>query len=62
LREAAKDALNRLLRSHASNETIAQKVLAQRDADALTVKSEEIASREPRIICSMGLSDSQGRE
>jgi hypothetical protein len=41
LREAAKDALNRLLRSHASNETIAQKVLALRDADALTVKSEE---------------------
>jgi superfamily II DNA or RNA helicase len=55
LREAAKDALNRLLRSHASNEAIAQKVLALRDADALTVKSEEIVSREPRIICSMGL-------
>jgi superfamily II DNA or RNA helicase len=55
LREAAKDALNRLLRSHVSNETIAQKVLALRDADALTVKAEEIESREPRIICSMGL-------
>jgi hypothetical protein len=62
LREAAKDSLNRLFRSHASNETIAQKVLALRDADALTVKSEEVKSREPRIICSMGLSDSQGRE
>ncbi len=62
LREAAKDGLNRLLRSHASNETIAQKVLALRDSDALTVKSEEIVSREPRIICSMGLSSSPGRD
>ncbi|MFH1738030.1 MAG: C-terminal helicase domain-containing protein [bacterium] len=62
LREAAKDSLNRLFRSHASNETIAQKVLALRDADALTVKSEEIVSREPRIICSMGLSESAGRD
>lgn len=59
LREAAKDALNRLLRSHASNEDLAQKVMALRDADALCVKSEEAESREPRIICSMGLSAKQ---
>jgi superfamily II DNA or RNA helicase len=57
LREAAKDALNRLLRAHASNDDIAEKVMALRDADALTVKSEEAESREPRIICSMGLAD-----
>jgi len=57
LREAAKDALNRLLRAHASNEDLAEKVMALRDADALTVKSEEAESREPRIICSMGLAD-----
>jgi superfamily II DNA or RNA helicase len=55
LRDSAKDALNRLLRTHASNEDIAAKVMALRDADALTVKSEEAESREPRIICSMGL-------
>jgi len=55
-REAAKDALNRLFRSHATNEDIAQKVIALRDADALCVKGEEAESREPRIICSMGLS------
>jgi hypothetical protein len=60
LREAAKDALNRLLRAHASNEDLAEKVMALRDADALTVKSEEAESREPRIICSMGLSAAQG--
>ena len=56
LREAAKDALNRLLRAHASNEDLAQKAMDLRDADALTVKSDETESREPRIICSMGLS------
>jgi len=56
LREAAKDALNRLFRSHASNEDIAQKVIALRDADALCVKDKEAESREPRIICSMGFS------
>jgi len=56
IREAAKDALNRLLRSHATDEDIAQKVIALRDADALCVKEEEAESREPRIICSLGLS------
>ena len=57
LREAAKEALNRLLRSHATNEDIMLKVIALRDADALCVKAEEAESREPRIICSMGLSN-----
>ncbi len=55
LREAAKDALNRLLRARADDETFVQKVLALRDADALTVKGGEAESREPRIICSLGL-------
>jgi superfamily II DNA or RNA helicase len=59
LREAAKDALNRLLRAHALNEDLAQKVMALRDADALTIKGEDAESREPRIICSMGLSAAQ---
>ncbi|MBM4386207.1 MAG: SWF/SNF helicase family protein, partial [Deltaproteobacteria bacterium] len=56
LRESAKDALNRLLRAHASNEDIARKVLELRDAGALTIMSEQIEMREPLIICSMGLS------
>ncbi len=55
LRDAAKDALNRLLRTHASSEDLAEKVIDLRDADALTVKGDETESREPRIICSMGL-------
>ncbi|MHB8095021.1 MAG: helicase-related protein [Candidatus Aminicenantales bacterium] len=58
LRDAAKDALNRLLRSHATNEDIAQKAISLRDADALCIKDEEEESHEPRIICSMGLSTS----
>ena len=62
LREAAKDALNRLLRTHASNEAIAEKVLALRDADALCVKREEVESREPRLICSMSLSATKGEK
>jgi len=62
LREAAKDALNRLLRAHASNEDLASKVMALRDTDALCVKSEESESREPRIICSMGLCAQHGRQ
>lgn len=60
LRDAAKDALNRLLRSHAPSADLAQKVIALRDADALCVKEEEDESREPRIICSMGLSAAEG--
>jgi len=60
LRDAAKDALNRLLRSHASSADLAEKVIALRDADALCVKEEEGESREPRIICSMGLSAAEG--
>ncbi|MCG3204280.1 MAG: RNA polymerase-associated protein RapA [Elusimicrobia bacterium] len=61
LREAAKDSLNRLLRSRVSDEDLAQKVVALRDADALCVKNEGDKSQEPRIICSLGLSADQGR-
>lgn len=56
LRDAAKDGLNRLLRLHATNEELAQKVITLRDADALCAKGDETHNRDPRIICSMGLS------
>ena len=58
LRDAAKDVLNRLLRTHVSDQDLAQKVMSLRDSDALTVKTDDAeTAREPRIICSMGLSD-----
>ncbi|MFA6413551.1 MAG: helicase-related protein [Syntrophales bacterium] len=59
LRDAAKDSLNRLLRARVDDETFVQKVLALRDGDVLTVKSKEGDLREPRIICSLGLSTGQ---
>ncbi len=55
LKEAAKDALNRMLRAHVSNEDLARNVIAMRDADALCLKGEEGETREPSIICSMGM-------
>jgi superfamily II DNA or RNA helicase len=55
LRDAAKDILNRLLKAHASDEALVEKVISLRDADALSVREEDGDTREPRIICSMGL-------
>jgi superfamily II DNA or RNA helicase len=55
LRDAAKDILNRLLKAHASDESLAEKAISLRDADALSVRREDSDTREPRIICSLGL-------
>jgi len=56
LRQSAIDTLNRQLRSGISNETLAQLVIALRDEDRLCLIHEEDGeSREPKIICSMGL-------
>jgi hypothetical protein len=55
LREEAKNALNRLLRAHVSNDDLAQKVIAMRDTDSLCIKGEEGEIMEPSIICSMGM-------
>jgi SNF2 family DNA or RNA helicase len=62
LRPTAIDSLNRQLRSGISDEDLAQLVVALRDEDRLCLIHEEEQPHEPRIICSMGLSDSQGRE
>jgi len=56
LRQSAIDTLNRQLRSGISNETLAQLVITLRDEDRLCLIHEEDGeSREPKIICSMGL-------
>ncbi|NQT47403.1 MAG: NgoFVII family restriction endonuclease [Chloroflexi bacterium] len=56
LRESAKDTLNRQLRSGISDEALAGLVIALRDEGRLCLVQEEEDAREPRIICSMGLS------
>ena len=55
LREAARDTLNRQLRSGISDEGLAELVMALREEDRLCVIHEEDERQEPRIICSMGL-------
>ncbi|HBH88069.1 MAG TPA: NgoFVII family restriction endonuclease [Syntrophaceae bacterium] len=57
LRPSATDTLNRQLRSGISDETLAQLVMALRDEGRLCSIHEEEQVQEPRIICSMGLSD-----
>ena len=60
LRQSAIDTLNRQLRSGVSDQTLAELVLALRDEDKLCFVSEEEQDKEPKIICSMGLSANRG--
>ncbi len=59
LRQVAKDTLNRQLRSGIGDDDLAQRVIELRDEGAFEISHEEEESREPRIICSMGLSNPQ---
>ena len=55
LRQGARDALNRQLRSEATDETLAALVCALREEDRLTQNIGEAERQDPRIICSLGL-------
>ena len=56
LRQSAINTLNRQLRSGVEDETLVQLVVALRDEDRLCIKEDKIEdSREPQIICSLGL-------
>lgn len=55
LRPVAIDTLNRQLRSGISDEALAQLVIALRDEGRLCIIHEEEQTREPQIICSLGL-------
>jgi superfamily II DNA/RNA helicase len=55
LQEAAKETLNRDLRTGMSDEKLADLVLALHEEDRLCVHDDEAQSREPRIICSLGI-------
>lgn len=54
--QAATDRLNSHLRSEITDEMLAQLVILLRDENRLCIITEEHQAREPRIICSMGLS------
>ena len=55
LQESAKETLNRDLRTGASDEKLAELVLALHEEDRLCVHDDEAQNREPRIICSLGI-------
>jgi hypothetical protein len=57
LRQSAVDTLNRQLRSGIADEALAKLVIALRDEDRLCLIHEEEESQEPRIICSLGLTE-----
>ena len=60
LRQAAVDTLNRQLRSGVDDAVLAELVIALRDEDRLCLtESQETESQEPRIICSLGIFDTQ---
>ncbi len=58
LRQSATDTLNRQLRAGIPDDKLADLVLALRDDDRLCLIHEEDQTREPQIICSMGLCES----
>jgi len=55
LRQAATDTLNRQLRSGISDPALAELVITLRAEDRLCLVQEEEQTREPQIICSLGL-------
>lgn len=57
LRQTAVDTLNRQLRASISDKALAELVIALRNEDRLCLLHEEEQVQEPRIICSMGLSE-----
>jgi superfamily II DNA or RNA helicase len=55
LRSTAVDILNRQLKSGIGDEDLVQLVLALRDEDRLCLVQDEAPSRDPQIICSLGM-------
>ena len=56
LRQGATNTLNRQLSSGISDQALAELVITLRDEDRLCIVQEERQTREPQIICSLGLS------
>ena len=53
------DTLNRQLRSGVDDGQLAEIVMALREEDRLCLTDDEAEVREPQIICSLGLFDSE---
>jgi len=55
LSEAARDLLNRELRSGIDSEKLVELVLSLHEEDRLCVPQDDVEAREPKIICSLGI-------
>lgn len=55
LLETAADTLNRLMRSGVNDEELAGAAKSLREENKLVFEEDELAKREPRVVCSMGL-------
>jgi superfamily II DNA or RNA helicase len=60
LKQTATDTLNRVLKSGVDDETLADIVINLHSEDKLCMVQEEAERHEPRLICSMGLFQSEG--
>lgn len=56
LLETAADTLNRLMRGGVKDEQLAEAVKSLREEGQLTYSQDEAAQREPKVVCSLGLS------
>jgi len=55
LTEAARDLLNREMRTGINDEKLVALVLSLQEEDRLCVPKDDVEAREPKIICSLGI-------